>query len=102
MLPAAVEAVILGHISRSEIRRSVGQLTGNGLALTGLIFGYLGVAAIPLLIVAAFTIPKIIVSEIPKREASAIRQLQGRQSGGGDLFQQPSGPGIYAGLEHAG
>jgi hypothetical protein len=73
-----------------------------GLRLPASFLGISVLQAIPLLIVAAFTIPKIIVSEIPKREASAIRQLQGRQSGGGDLFQQPSGPGIYAGLEHAG
>jgi hypothetical protein len=34
-------AVITGHIAKSEIRRSMGQITGDGLATFGLILGYL-------------------------------------------------------------
>lgn len=37
----AIIAIITGHIARGEIRRSEGQLTGDGLALAGLILGYL-------------------------------------------------------------
>ena len=33
-------AVICGHIARSQIRRSQGQLTCDGLAIAGLILGY--------------------------------------------------------------
>lgn len=33
-------AVICGHIARSQIRRSQGQLTGDGLAIAGLVMGY--------------------------------------------------------------
>lgn len=36
----AIVAVIAGHIARSEIRRSNGQLSGNGMATAGLILGY--------------------------------------------------------------
>jgi type IV pilus assembly protein PilA len=75
MFPAAIAAVILGHISRGEIRRSAGRLDGDGLALTGLIFGYLGVAAIPVLIMA-FTIPIVTRSTIPAHEASAIASIR--------------------------
>lgn len=35
-------AVICGHIARSNIRESRGTLTGDGMALAGLILGYLG------------------------------------------------------------
>lgn len=35
-------AVICGHIARSNIRDSRGTLTGDGMALAGLILGYLG------------------------------------------------------------
>ena len=38
-----VPAIILGHISRSQIKRSDGELRGAGIALVGLILGYLGV-----------------------------------------------------------
>src|SRR6266852_2316609 len=44
LFPVAIVAIILGHISRSEIRKSNGRLQGAGMALTGLIFGYAGIA----------------------------------------------------------
>ncbi len=37
-------AIICGHIAHSEIKNSHGKLSGNGLATSGLILGYLGVA----------------------------------------------------------
>ncbi len=38
----AVVAIICGHVARSEIRRAPpGAIQGDGLALTGLILGYL-------------------------------------------------------------
>jgi|SRR5580658_796797 hypothetical protein len=51
VLPFALVAVILGHWSLSEIRKSAGRLTGRGLAIAGLVLGYLGVAAMLALIV---------------------------------------------------
>ncbi|HLJ85211.1 MAG TPA: DUF4190 domain-containing protein [Candidatus Angelobacter sp.] len=42
-----IPAVILGHMSRSNIRKSLGRLTGAGMALTGLIMGYISIV-IPL------------------------------------------------------
>jgi len=48
--PFAFGAVIFGHLSLSEIRRSAGRLTGRALAITGIIFGYLGVAFLLFLI----------------------------------------------------
>lgn len=43
MLPVLgpIVAVITGHMARAEIRRSQGQMTGDGLAVGGLVLGYL-------------------------------------------------------------
>jgi hypothetical protein len=50
----AIPAVICGHIARSKIRKSGGALGGKGIATTGLILGYIGLAlgimGIPLLV----------------------------------------------------
>ena len=40
-LVASIPAVILGHIARREIRTSGGAITGDGMALAGLIIGYI-------------------------------------------------------------
>jgi hypothetical protein len=44
---ASLVAVITGHMARSEIRRSAGSIDGDGIALAGLILGWinLGLAA---------------------------------------------------------
>ncbi len=42
---AGLPAVITGHMARREIARSGGRLAGGGLALTGLILGYLSIMA---------------------------------------------------------
>ena len=47
-----IPAIILGHIARSEIRRSNGRITGNGMALAVLIMGYLSVLVLPIVSVA--------------------------------------------------
>ena len=44
-LPFALVAIIFGHLSLSEIRKSPGRLKGRGLAIAGLVLGYLGVIA---------------------------------------------------------
>jgi hypothetical protein len=40
----AVVAVITGHMARSEIRNSFGAQSGDGLAIAGLIVGYVNLA----------------------------------------------------------
>jgi Domain of unknown function (DUF4190)/Protein of unknown function (DUF2510) len=44
--------VIFGHVARGQIRSSNGRETGEGLALAGLIIGYLWIAGILLVVVA--------------------------------------------------
>ena len=38
-LPSAIGAVIMGHLSLSDIRRSAGRLGGRGMAIAGLVLG---------------------------------------------------------------
>jgi uncharacterized protein DUF4190 len=51
--PTAIAAIIFGHLSLSEIRRSAGRLGGKGMATTALVLGYSGLAAVSILIVIA-------------------------------------------------
>jgi len=78
VFPSAVAAIILGHISLSEIRKSAGRLAGRGMAVTGLVLGYAGVAAIPLILIfaAAIAIPNILRARMVADEASAIGALR--------------------------
>lgn len=47
----AVAAVICGHMARAEIRRSQGALEGDGMAVAGMILGYLHLAFILLAVI---------------------------------------------------
>lgn len=42
--PASIAAVVLGHLARRQIRRSGGMKSGSGMALAGLIIGYITLA----------------------------------------------------------
>jgi type IV pilus assembly protein PilA len=76
IFPASIVAIILGHISHSEISKSKGRLKGAGLSLAGLILGYLGVAIIPIiLIIAAIAIPNLVRSPMERNETATIHEL---------------------------
>jgi type IV pilus assembly protein PilA len=73
----SIVAIVLGAVSRSEIRRSGGRLKGDGLALAGLILGCLQVAVIPIvLIVAAIAIPNLLRARIAANQAAAVGSLR--------------------------
>jgi type IV pilus assembly protein PilA len=74
--PAAVAAVILGHIALSDIKKSAGRLAGHGMAVAGLVLGYLGLAFIPILIIAAIAIPNLLRSRMAANEAAAVGTLR--------------------------
>jgi type IV pilus assembly protein PilA len=77
VFPLFIVAIVLGHISLSEIRKSAGRLKGEGLAIAGLVLGYLGVVAIPLiLIIAAIAIPNLLRAKIAANEASAAASVR--------------------------
>jgi hypothetical protein len=58
MLPVIgpIVAVVAGHMARAEIRRSNGQIGGGGMALAGLVLGYLQLALFVLAICAIVAI----------------------------------------------
>jgi type IV pilus assembly protein PilA len=74
--PSAVLAVIMGHLSLSEIRRSAGRLGGKGMAIAGLVLGYAGLAWVPILIIAAIAIPNLLRAKMAANEASAVASLR--------------------------
>jgi hypothetical protein len=75
--PLSILAIIFGHLSVSEIRKSAGRLKGEGAAIAGLVLGYMGVAAMPVvLIVAAIAIPNILRARIAANEASAAGSIR--------------------------
>ena len=76
LLPSAIVAVIMGHLSLSDIRRSAGRLGGRGMAIAGLVLGYAGLSFIPILIIAAIAIPNLLRSRIAANEASAVGSLR--------------------------
>jgi Mn2+/Fe2+ NRAMP family transporter len=41
---ASIAAIVTGHMAKKEIKESNGQLSGDGMALAGLIMGYASVA----------------------------------------------------------
>jgi hypothetical protein len=57
LLGGSLLALVFGYVGRSQIKRSNGQQRGSGLAVTGIVLGWIGVAAtvglVVLLVVAA-------------------------------------------------
>ena len=76
-LLAGIPAIILGHVSRKSIRESFGRLKGDGMALAGLIMGYLSFAAVPVvLIIAAIAIPSLLRARIDANERVALSTVR--------------------------
>ena len=77
----AIPAVICGHMAHSRIKRSAGALTGGGLALGGLITGYLSIALIPMIgMMAAIAIPNFVKARSTAQMnicISNLRQIDG-------------------------
>ncbi len=68
-----IAAIVFGHLSLSEIRRSAGRLKGDGMAIAGLVLGYLWIVGIPIiLIVAAIAIPNLLRARMAANESSAV------------------------------
>jgi type IV pilus assembly protein PilA len=77
IFPVAIVAVVLGHLSLSDIRKSGGRLVGDGMATAGLVLGYMGLAAIPfILIIAAIAIPNLLRARMAANEATAVGSLR--------------------------
>ena len=74
----AIPAVICGHMAHSRIKRSAGALEGQGLALAGLITGYISIAAAVFLIpmMAAIAIPNFVKARETAQKNQCIQNLR--------------------------
>jgi hypothetical protein len=70
----AIPGVICGHMALSRIKNSSGLLTGNGLAIGGLVTGYLGIAMLVLLIPIA--IPNFVKARQTAQANMCINNLR--------------------------
>ena len=75
---AGVPAIICGHVSLGNIRRSGGAVGGGGLAIAGLILGYVGIAVMVLLIplYAAIAIPSFVKARDTARQNACVSNLR--------------------------
>jgi hypothetical protein len=72
---AGIPAIILGHLSRGEVKRSMGRLSGAGMALAGLIMGYISIG-VTVLFVAAIAIPNVLRAKISANESAAASTVR--------------------------
>jgi hypothetical protein len=49
----SILAVVFGHVALSQIKRSQGAQRGSGMAIAGLVLGYIGIAVLAVVIVVA-------------------------------------------------
>lgn len=72
-----IAAIVFGHLALSEIRKSAGRLKGEGLAIAGLVLGYVWIVGIPIiLILAAIAIPNLLRARMAANEASAVGSVR--------------------------
>ena len=81
--PLAIVAIIFAYIARSDIRRSAGRLKGKGLALTGLILGYVEIAGFVVLVVIG------LVAMRAERKRSTASGSTG-STATGSIYQPPA------------
>ena len=74
----SVPAVICGHIALSKIKQSPEFLTGDGMALAGLILGYVQIGLMVILIpmVLAITIPAVAKARESAQRAGCFNNLK--------------------------
>ena len=68
----SIPAVIMGHMARSRIKKSMGAISGNGLALAGLIMGYLCIVLTFIAILASLAVPAFTQVQIKGNQVKAV------------------------------
>ena len=73
-----IPAIILGHLAKTKIKQSQNSLSGEGLALAGLILGYVNLALSIILIpiYAAIAIPAFVQAQDNVKKMRCINNLQ--------------------------
>lgn len=75
--PASIAAVVLGHLALIDIKRTAGQMSGKGMAIAGLVMGYLGIALTTIYIVFMVIMFRTTMGGgIPINEAAAITNMR--------------------------
>lgn len=75
--PASIAAIILGHLALVDIKRSAGRMAGQGLAIAGLVMGYLGVGLTTLYFIFVFVMfRKTMGINIPMNETAAVDTMR--------------------------
>jgi len=87
-LLGAVPAVICGHIAKSKIKKDPENLAGDGMALAGLLMGYIQIAMIPILI--AIAIPAFVKAKTRAQEIQT-RASMAKISIGIDIYEIDTG-----------
>ncbi len=74
----SIPAVICGHVAKSRIRQNPGGLDGDGLALAGLILGYvqIGLMVVMLPLLTAIALPSFARAREHAREAMCMNNLR--------------------------
>lgn len=70
-----VPAVILGHLAKSNIRKSMGRLKGDGMATAGLVMGYLNIA-LGILVVIGVAVPALKGTNTMANNSAALATVQ--------------------------
>jgi type IV pilus assembly protein PilA len=76
LFPAAIAAIVMGHMSLSQIGKSGGRLTGRGMSIAGLVLGYFGLTVPVMLIIAAIAIPNLVRARTVANESMALASLK--------------------------
>jgi hypothetical protein len=77
-LVAAIPGVICGHMALGRIKRSGGAVAGQGLAIAGLVTGYLGIAWAMLFLplMAAIAVPNFVRARQMAQANACIQNLK--------------------------
>jgi hypothetical protein len=78
LLGLSIPAIICGHIGRSQIKKNSETLAGEGLALAGLIIGYIQIGLFTLMIplMAAIAIPSFVQAKEFSQQALCVNNMR--------------------------
>ena len=74
----AIPAIICGHIAKSKINANPETLTGEGMALAGLIMGYIQIGFLVLMVplLAAIAIPSFVKAREASQRSACINNMR--------------------------
>ena len=85
-----IPAVICGHIAHSKIKESGGREAGGGMAIAGLVIGYIGIFLTTIGILAAIAVPNFIAFKNKAICSQAESQAYSAAGSVADYFSIPS------------